>query len=378
MKTSLRFAAYLLLFILFLEFSLKLFFTVRDRRYRDPIDQMAFADVYDGIPWAKEYSEEFKKSFVVSWHPYVYFRRKPFEGKYINVDASGVRKTWTALETKEGAPFRIFVFGGSAAWGTGARDEFSIPSFLAKELSKLGHSVQVTNFAELGYVSTQEMTALFLELRGGNVPDLAIFYDGYNDALSAFRHQSAGLPQNEENRHFEFNASKRYGWFFLQNLWRNSAIARAMQACARKSGFDQPETLSLDKEAALAEEVVKNYEKTYRLIKAAGSEFGFSALFYWQANLVFKTQLSNSEKEKSAEISEWTPFFRKISEELKSSAVLGRGDFRDFSGVFQTEKGPVFIDSVHVSESGNEFIARQMLDDVVKRIHEKNPAVKGS
>ncbi|MCK6371501.1 MAG: hypothetical protein L6Q83_09310, partial [Gammaproteobacteria bacterium] len=90
-------------------------------------DSRASADSYQGEPWAKDLYEEFVRSAAVDWFPYVYFRRQRFDGQYINIDANGIRRT--ANNTLAAStPKRLFMFGGSTVWGTGVRDEFTIPS----------------------------------------------------------------------------------------------------------------------------------------------------------------------------------------------------------------------------------------------------------
>src|SRR5262249_9686791 len=72
------------------------------------------ADVYAKAPWAKQYLNDFRKARRNVWVPYVYFRRAPYEGTYVNVDSFGIRKTWRAEYPKDAAqPITVFMFGGS-------------------------------------------------------------------------------------------------------------------------------------------------------------------------------------------------------------------------------------------------------------------------
>ncbi|MER3445854.1 MAG: hypothetical protein C4291_03015 [Candidatus Dadabacteria bacterium] len=82
------------------------------------------------------------------------------------------------------------MFGGSTMWGTEARDDFTIPSILSKKLWRRGIRCDIVNFSGSGYVSTQEVIALLIELQRGNIPNLVIFYDGINDTYSAYQHNS--------------------------------------------------------------------------------------------------------------------------------------------------------------------------------------------
>ncbi|MGQ0571162.1 MAG: hypothetical protein ACT4P5_16800, partial [Armatimonadota bacterium] len=88
------------------------------------VDRSRGDNVAQGSRWEAEYGREFVASYQVQWHSYVYWRRKPFHGKYINVDDAGLRRTWNNTPSPSPDHIKLFMFGGSTMWGTGARDEF--------------------------------------------------------------------------------------------------------------------------------------------------------------------------------------------------------------------------------------------------------------
>src|SRR6185369_4951231 len=102
-----------------------------------------------------------------------YWRRQPFAGRFINIDERGVRRTWKSANATAAAR-RVFLFGGSTMWGTGARDDHTIASELARDLEERGFGdVEVTNFGEGGYVSMQDLVLLEDEIRHGSRPAVA-------------------------------------------------------------------------------------------------------------------------------------------------------------------------------------------------------------
>jgi lysophospholipase L1-like esterase len=104
------------------------------------------------------------------------------------------------------ATFRIYMFGASTLFGLGARDAHTIPAYLGREIGeKTRCAVEVKNFGQVGYVTTQDVIALLRHLHRGDVPGLAIFYGGANEVYSAIGSGDAGIPQNEDNRRREFN-----------------------------------------------------------------------------------------------------------------------------------------------------------------------------
>jgi lysophospholipase L1-like esterase len=200
-------------------------------------DRRIQAEYYKNAPWAEDLFKELHESFSARWESYVYWRRKPYNGKHITINSDGLRVTPQFNDsTAKIAPqpkLRVFMFGGSALWGTGARDSFTIPALLGLELRSRKTNVEVVNFAESGYVSTQEVIELLLQLQKGNIPDVVIFYDGANDAVSAYYQKTPGLPQNEENRIDEFNLKKRVPEIrriLLAEVINNLATVRSVKA----------------------------------------------------------------------------------------------------------------------------------------------------
>lgn len=374
--------------LLVLEITLSLAYLAADRiRASSPssLDGRSRSDVYTDVAWANEYFRELEESAVTQWTPYVYWRRQPYQGRHINVDAEGIRRTWNCHREGGGAgdPLKIFTFGGSAMWGVGARDEFTIPSYLAKALKEKEIRCEVTNFGESGYVSTQEVVALLQQLRNGNIPDLVIFYDGVNDIYSAYQQQKAGLPQNEFHRAQEFNLSqpRSYGSLRLLCVRRSIgalAVVRFSRNLLRKVGIEvDPGTAAthhspMDNLAvrrdALFREVLAVYKGNMQAIRALGESYGFKALFYWQPTVFGKEPPTTCEQKVRQEISDLQPYCEELYKLVQQESLSGvhNGIFHDMSGVFSRSERPIFIDWCHISEWGNEQIAGKMAADAIK------------
>src|SRR4030095_3925287 len=100
------------------------------------------ADTYSDSEWASKYYqeiEEIEQGRTLRWQSYVYWRRTPRRGEYINVGPDGLRKTINA-PVSEGAnpPIKVFMFGGSTMWGLGSGDDSTIPSIFAEEAKNRG------------------------------------------------------------------------------------------------------------------------------------------------------------------------------------------------------------------------------------------------
>lgn len=317
--------------------------------------------------WLEDYYKEFHQQHI-SWEPYVYWRYTPYKGHYINIDEKGLRRTWnTGISRRK----RIFVFGGSTVWGTGVRDDFTIPSFISRILSlEKGLNVEVINFGQSGYVTTQEIIALLRLLQNGQIPDLVIFYDGINDSFSAFQSREAGIPQNEFNRYAEFNSGRSI-LLSARNLIVNSATLRGMKEfmnrLKRKRIIDESMSLSNNTSnfnKLLYDKVVEVYQANIRYANQIAREFKFKTLFYWQPT-VFTKGDNKSSYEKVQELT----MFEVRDEFLRINKIIGKithSNFTDLSNIFKDYKEPLYVDEFHLGEKGNELIARYMVQDIVK------------
>jgi lysophospholipase L1-like esterase len=345
-----------------------------------PTDPKIHADAYGTAEWPAAYFYEFD-SIRTKWQPYVHWRREPFKGKYITIDQEGIRQTWNAKGgINSGSKiFRIFMFGGSTMWGSGAQDNDTIPSILSRLLNEHGFNVEVTNFGEAGYVSTQEIILFLRQLQNDKVPDLAIFYDGSNDAFSTFQNRGvAGLPQNESNREREFNLLRpamkaRLYTEALRVALTSTATYQVLTAIARRimrrDGFSQDESLTAS-ESQLASDVARVYSWNMRFVKHIGEIYGFRTLFYWQPNIFTKHELTSYERQVLNEVEHLKMYYMATTSSVKTR--LSNIDvFHDISEVFAGDTRPYFIDPWHLTGAGNEIVARRMLEDVAPVVQQK-------
>jgi lysophospholipase L1-like esterase len=318
------------------------------------------ADAYAGQDWAGDYWSEFHASKDMTWHAYVSFRRLPYAGRYIHVDERGLRRTWAP----EGGGERplVYVFGGSALWGTGARDEHTIPSQLARRLAAAGLPCDVVNYGESGWVSTQEAFMLARELQAGRVPDAAVFFDGFNDLFAARSNGVAGLPQNEPRRELEFNLSRDGSRLWALALgdtlkgW--SGLIRRLRPRAHRPQVDLE---------TLARAAVRAWHGALRTARALGREHGFETLFYRQPVLATRTAPTDYERSAlgatSAEDREAERVFAAcVAADADLAALPG---FHDLGALLDDRPGPQFVDFVHLSESAAAVVADRITADLL-------------
>jgi lysophospholipase L1-like esterase len=328
-------------------------------------DALAPADTV----WLKEFVDEFCLSYHAHWSSYVYYRRHPFSGKHINIDTNGIRSTvpWGLRHAENGSPARVMLFGGSTMWGTGSRDSGTIPSALARLIgSDAGvRPAAVVNMGESGYVSTQSILALELELRRGNVPDIVILYDGVNDIYSAFQNGEPGLPQNEGNREAEFNLLKdggRMRRLGIHDFFGRTVTASILQRV--RSAISSPPPAPAPR-AGLAEDIVRLYRGNLEIIEALSRQFGFRYEAYWQPVVFTRAEPSRYEQRQSDLQQQVRPLFLEVYSRVAQDSTLRHNPhFHNISGVFDATGIPLYLDFCHISETGNAIIARRMYTDI--------------
>jgi hypothetical protein len=399
LKTAWLIAGITVLLFCLLEGGLSLAYRVKShfrRHAPSAIDDRIDADAYAGSPWVARFYAEDQRSSSTHWMPYVYWRRRPFHGDYINVDANGIRLTTPAKppQGESRGPVRIFMLGGSTLWGTGVRDAFTIPSIVARELQKTAIAPDITNFGETGYVSTQEVITLLLRLRQGDIPDLVIFYDGVNDTYSAYQQRVAGLPQNEFKRVTEYLLAEPGGFkrglsILLRPEVQELSTVRFLKGLLWRAGVwrdAQPGADSMSRASAaavdesLAQEVLRSYRGNLEAVSALSEHYGFKCLFYWQPTIFQKRNLTTYERKRKGWLEPLEPFFRRTDELMRQTpfAAKGGSQFHNLSLIFADVQEPVYIDWCHLGEAGNEIVAKRMVTDILETIAGSKRLAEGS
>jgi hypothetical protein len=262
-------------------------------------------------------------------------------------------------------------------WGTFQRDFMTIPSRAGAMLAQRGiREIRYTNFGETGYVFTQEVIELLLQLRDGLRPSVVVFYDGLNDVIATVQSGVAGISQNEGNREQEFQLGRAVF------SWRNDLITdlrvagrlglvasqRLQLLGSLRSGVGVGARSRLPADS-LARSLASSYEGTVAVVEALGQRYGFRALYVWQPSLqATRKSPSTFERTLLAEI-ERDAFQRKLRDlhvrvprVLDSSLTRVVGDrFIDLSGLFAGDSTTVFLDVIgHTTEEASDAIARRI------------------
>ncbi len=317
-----------------------------DARFKSP--------VYDNDPDRIAYWTEFNTAWGDHFEPYIHWNRDEFSGRFINVDSDGVRRTVKSAPPESSQ--KIFMFGGSTMWGTGAPDGQTIPSYVQ---AMLGAGADVYNYGESAYVSAQELNALLLLLAQGHVPDVVVFYDGVNDGYAGA--YSPAIPRDPHNLRLRDSVKKP----IVLEIISRSNYKKLFNLFAGKGKFGAWD----EKIAPLIPQnsvgVVDAYEAHIRQVKALATEYGFEAYFFWQPNLFSLTRgplTSYEQMTIDGESPTLVSSQKAVYEVAKKRFSNRRHENIFFLGnAFDEVQDPIYIDWHHVGPNGNEIIAQAMV-----------------
>jgi hypothetical protein len=332
---------------------------------------------YTNSEWYPVYEREYNATRDQRWKSYVYWGRVPsFHGHFVNIDSAGHRVTPQPLSPA--VPWkRVFLFGGSTMWGTAQRDDHTIAAETARRLQPLagpGARIEVTNFGETGYVFTQGILNLILQLRSGSRPDAVVFYDGLNDAAATIQDGVAGLPNNEGKRVAEFALGRsidRTGppTTFRKDLRTLGTLAVIGLKQLRLTDWlltlvrhPPLEMISADSAARLT---TRMYAENVRLVEALSQAYGFCAIYVWQPSLDATKKRLTPFEARLLQVMEADPFHRRLRQEhlaipplLDSTMTsIAPGRFIDAEVLFANDPQEVYVDWLgHTSEASVPII----------------------
>ena len=304
---------------------------------------------------------------VQVWRPYVYWRTRELADPAMNIDADGLRRGWNP-DVDPARAVRVFMFGASTLRGHGVRDDFTIPSYTSKLLAaSTDVPVVVINFGQLGYVSTQDLIALLLEVQRQNAPDVAVFYNGTVDVESAYDQQTAGIPRYEYLRR---DAFQDFGRATAIRLARRSSLVELLLRFVPGWSWGVPgvwQPPSQARLAALADEIVRVYAQNVRVAEGLGAGLGFEVVHFWQPMVWSRATPSAYESAVVEVEARRNPLrgelFRAVWERVAADPELTRNPrFHDLRDALEADGGVPLWDATHTTEAGNERIARRVVE----------------
>jgi hypothetical protein len=317
-----------------------------------------------GSAAAREYWKEFEQANRVIYHPYVLWRRAPYQGEMLSINEDGVRRTLHAQ--CDDKTFTIWMFGDSVMWGAGAPDGENIPSFVAQDYEKAGRPVCIVNYAEKGWSNTQEMIGLIEQLKHATrKPDIVLFYDGGTEAFAAYQSGRADVHSN-------FNSFKNFldNWGAAQkasfSYFRQTNTYRLLQRIAVKAPFhrkDEGATAGLDTET-LSAAVLENYVQNMDIVSLLAKQYGFRAIFAWYPNMaVGRKELTPYEQEVlRMEYQKFPDLGSMYQAVYRRGREIRRPDFYYLGDLLDDQKSSLYVGISHLKPEGDQIVADRLFD----------------
>ncbi len=254
---------------------------------------------------------------------------------------------------------RIFTFGGSTMWGLSVSDEDTIASNISKILCEKGFNVEVSNYGQLGYVSTQETLYLIKLLRDNN-PDIVVFYDGVNDPLPQLipggLHLDPTRSLIEEYMNKEPQMRNVFSSMFNIYFEEHYDLIKNYMTEDRsiKRGSDE-----------FYQEIIDVYFHNLKIVSSLEDEFDFKSFYYWQPSLATKKNLSKAEEKiiEKPNLRGLLKAYKKVNQKIEKRD----SDFDNFNNlvdIFDDVEEQIYIDDSHKKPVGNKIIADRIASDI--------------
>ena len=325
-------------------------------------------------------------------NPGYIIRRDGIEYRYNNCGFRDERD----LGRKGPNEFRVFLMGGSAAYGTEAFDGaqhrlisgqgvYTSSQTIAGHLQELlrnkvpHRDIKVFNAAVPNY-SLQHVFLEYLSLVRLLSPDLIVTMDGWNEDFTSANPYGRAIPVHEKSGPEWINAlrSHSYSLYYL-----GFSVARLLSRrnveeldSAGFSAIDiemvRRDVAKLVREKAPEPQVLDELMKVYESFWHATQLDGVPILFAVQpVTLLDSTKLLTPEEEKMIKYIYWTGQWWQpvgvahLAKRLEAKAAKDRRfHFLNLLTVFENYPEPAYTDYCHITPGGNRHIAQRLAEQI--------------
>jgi lysophospholipase L1-like esterase len=356
-------------------------------------------------PWAAEVLAE-QEELPGKVDPFLGYRMGTKESTYTNV-IDGVR---TSYQSKApGEKVSVWFFGGSALFGSGQRDDHTIPSEFARLAEADGIPVEVRNYGRPAVSMWQELELFQQTVASGQKPDLVVFYDGFNDLAWQMNIELSAEPTNvyavrgtttnagaggvdsaTQETSSTSSSSSDSGTSLsdvVDAYWDQSASHHVYDALsdlfggsdkqkvqfAKGVAQDEPAN-TLETEQQAARNAISIQSRAADLATAVANSAGAEASFFWQPFVYTKKLLPDEQRYLTLDTYEparWEPAVKEARELLKGTRFVDVGDALD------SATSPVLWDFVHTNEEGARLSAEALYAHLAGQLKARADAVNG-
>jgi lysophospholipase L1-like esterase len=355
---------------------------------------------YQSYPY-RDRAQSFQQNDVMArmdYNTYLgYLPRSGSSGRGYRTNASHMRYGEELARPKPAAELRVFVVGGSTAWGAGVSQDQLYSTLMERRFdTALGKNpaVRVIAAGVAGYVSTQErllVESVVLDLE----PDVVVMLTGANDIYNGYRGNNflrnqdffrirravkqSGQPPFDVGDDPDVLAaldpvrSKEYrlmvgyladrAWFAVRTRWQREEITRRIR------GLSLP-----------GEQTLRHTLRNVHALRDWSRRYGFQLVVCLQPHLAAtakvlgdweQTVLERSRAEDALWLEYAARTFHLFRERLPPDAAREGYAFRDAERAVHGERESLFVDQFHLGDRGNAALADYLygeLDPIVRAL----------
>ncbi len=301
----------------------------------------------------------------------------PFRGEYFQINQAGFRDQREIVTKKPPGVRRVFVLGGSGAFGFLASSNQAVfTSLIEQQLRQDGLKIEVINAGVPGFTSRQEFSLLSQKILDYQ-PDLIVVFNGFNDLMRDSNHDDSNFAL-DSIEHLMSKVSNHTNSWLLETLdYRLSQLfvikgikfwllksgelppAEGSYSVSNYSQLNQPEFQRRAAEYRRNLEHMAVLLKGYQipLIIALQPElFNRKAQAYGPQEVAFARWYEAQAPDYPTQATQGYALLAQSAQSLKSPGV----DFVDLRLVFDQIQGEIFWDYVHFNDRGNQILADRL------------------
>jgi hypothetical protein len=275
------------------------------------------------------------------------YRLKDYRGDHVNIEGR-VRRTWRPPPC-DCERVKVWLLGGSAAWGYLQSDQHTFASAVAREAWRRGIALDITTYAEPGYSTGQEVRMFADLLQTHEPPDIALFYDGGNDLVLQAQRYFTGSIDDESDVQLMETAQDDLLRFGPLNSDLSRITFRTPQFSA------EPPADLVEAAPEIARHAMARYQRQTAFARRLGQSYGVDVL------IGFQPLFDGSDPKLG--LQGFSPASIELFKGLFSTgrALVPEGVV-DFSDAFRNVDRPVFYDQFHTTEHGSTIVAAAVVD----------------
>ncbi len=227
------------------------------------------------------------------------------------------------------------------------------------------------NYAEKGWVNTQEVIGLMEELKHATrKPDEVLFYDGGTKAFTAYQSGIVDVHSNYlsfKNFLDNWGAYERAGFsYFTQTNTYRFLKKMAARIQVQDKPVETPRsTLDTNKAAA---EIVQNYTQNMDFVNLLAKQYGFRPLFAWYPNMAVghKELTAYEQQVLDSEYRQFPGLGVIYDATYQKARELNRPDLIYLGDMLDDQKDSLYVGISHLKPEGNQIVADRLFEILEK------------